>query len=1105
MYVGPLTSHTMAVALVSEGKQFYEDIMLAPALRRILIELACNAADNVAESRREKILPGSISFTLDKYITVTNEGRPIPVEKMIRPTGETDWIPSVMFSKMFASSHYDDSQERDTAGVYGVGAKMCNSLSSFFSVLVRDGKNEFYQEWKRGKEVAPAKVKKCTDGCIVSITFSPDMSKFEDSVSLQDNPKLVRKIAADIALFARVPVHFTHENKKETFDYSNSISPALELRGATRHITLSHPNHKCWIFYNKTCTIQESYVNSTPTYTHGTHVNALIKAIKNELKKKKGFNNVKKNIIMACFSFVLCSTIDRPAFDGACKDKLSTKIPVFNWDNMLASMENTLPDLLERAKAIIDSKHYKSLNGIKISAREYQHSTRKVRGVRPRRLWISEGISAAATVLNTIMSLYGNREYDGILAIRGKTLNVRNKEIEDIVQNVVIGKIITAMNIQVGADYRDPKVRASLRYDELVIAADADLDGNHIRCLLLDLMKQLVPDLIVICAEEGKSFIYSMQSAYMRLMIGEKRFVFYNLEDWEAWVAANPTGWSKKYLTYCKGLGSSGPMDIARDVQQAGEDKILTPISFPDGSEQALSLAFDKRFTDLRKEWMMGDIVLPIEEEESVPTLIQRDLLPYARQTLKRAIPGLDGFNECQRLGLWSVLTQGGGKSDAVLGDVLKRFNYKHNIKALYEAVSGMSAGYPGTNNIPFFSPEGGNFGSRSQLGKDRGGSRYTEIALRPFVRYIFRKEDDHIMQRKHENGNDYEPLCLLPIIPTWLVNGTGGISTGWNTFIPCYNPKDVIRCLKSLTLGEELKQDGLVPWYRHFKGTITLKTIRQDQEEEDVNGNTWVIKKGEQAVRIAGKKSVTTKDGVTEINITEIPPYVSTLDYIDALKEVATEYKQKEPNNHGSANTIDIRFTTKVPIPDNRLKLSYTNSLSNMNLLGDDGVPITVRTPEGGLLMWYKWRIEGYRKRKASELAATESALAVERDYYHFLKSVLDKKFNPNPGNDIDDRGKYVLWLTRKGYTLEAADRYKVYHRQDHLDTVKVKIEQLTAKRDAQASRSVEEMFRGDLEELEEQLNIYYSSEIGSCIDILSVEQLQKLLGTSSGKRRKK
>jgi DNA topoisomerase-2 len=1079
MYYGSFEAQIKAMALISSPPhlQSYEDVRVSPALVRLAIELVCNAIDNVSDSRQAGISPGKIWITVnDDTIIISNEGLPLPVEKMKRIDGTMDWIPNVMFSQMLASSHYDDSSKRESAGMNGVGAKIANQKCEYFNLVVRDGRKRFERTWSNAVAQGREVVKDDDASPLVSITFRPNMEHFVESVSLFDKVGILRKIAYDAAVFAEVPVVFTTAEGEETFDHARWRNMVTEVRGATGpSLSLKTKNHRVWLFASQPI-VQESYVNGTPTYSHGSHVNVMVKGILTELHRIPGLERMDRRVLLRHISFVLCSVVDRPIFEGACKDRLDSKCDGLVWEGLAESFTASYPEIVRSMLSCMDDSRYKEASKVAPAANEYDESTVKTYNPnRKRRLWIAEGISAMKTCVDMITALYGNRQYDGVLAIRGKVLNVRKHADRVVSDSEIVGKILNVLQLIPHADYSDPKIRRQLRYDEVVLASDADVDGYHIRALVIDMLTQLAPSLL------DTNYFLIMQSPIIRLTKGDRRLLFYTLDEWQEWQRRNTTGWSTKHVTYCKGLGSSGPEDTMEDAKE-GEEVVLKPVTSSEDSVNALSLAFSPALTELRKEWIKGEVALDTtwqQGEITIPYMIQVQLLEYTRQSLRRAIPAIDGFNESQRLAVWTALVYGSMKSDALLGKVLDHFDYKHGIDSLYGAIVGMAAGYPGTNNLPIFAQKG-NFGSRSRLSKDRAGRRYTEAVLRPYIKYIFRDEDRPILEYKTVNGKEVEPASLLPIIPLYLVNGAVGIATGWATFIPCYNPYDVIDSLEQLCRGGELGVDSIKPWFRHHKGKVTLYTCR-DQGEVDrgEDGEEWKIEKGEQGIRIRGCRRRESRDG-HRTHITEIPAYVSTCSYVEELR---LKYGRENVDNCGGSNDVDIvvRGKDAYDASERELGLVKSRSLSQMYILGENNIPVRFATPEEGIKAFYTWRLPWYKKRLEYQSKSVEEELRKEEEYYKYLDDVLSGRFAPRPeaSRSIETVAQYKEWIISMGYSMEAVDRKRDWHTKETLERSSSVIETLRSKLDKMRSMTPELMMMSDLAELRQALKEYDASKM--------------------------
>lgn len=1088
VYVGSTQGISRPMWILNDKTQSLEDIKLAPALLRILIEILCNASDNADESKKEGIVPGIVTLRLEgDTLIVTNGGKPMPIEKMKRADGAEDWIPSVMFGRMFSSSHYNDGEERTTAGLNGIGAKACNALSVLFRVRVRDGSKSFEQVWTKevGSKASTSKpiIRDCTDSPQVEVSFIPDMSRFDETDRLQDHPEVLRKLCSDLALCSSVPIHYIQGETTIVYDYSRDVKAAMVMRDSLKYLSYTSGGHRIYLLTPAYKPVQESYVNGTPTYRHGSHVNALFKALKLQLKTVKGLEKLKKPAMANVISFVLCSTVDRPRFDGNNKDQLINPVKDLTLPStLLVDLKKSIPNLTERlleemnrnARIAANKRTKGKLRGDHL--RDATFAGRKTS--QKKSLWIAEGPSAQTYVMDVIMALKGNFDHDGVLAIRGKPLKVRSKGIDMITGengNEEVKSVLRTLGLKIGEDYSKQEVRDKLRYDRLVIGSDADDDGYHIRALLTDMIEQFAPALL------KTDFLYIMNSPIVRLNIRDKRLIFYTEAEWDEWQAAHTKGWSRANVTYCKGLGSSSPQLTRRDARE-GADRILSKVEADDKSSSALQMAFDPKATSLRKEWILGTRTIDTTAYMmSIANLIQLDLRKYAIQSLERAIPGWDGFNKSQRM-LWWTMTHHNGikKCDEILGDVLKTVEYKHGPTSLYGALCGMTAGYPGTNNLPICIPEG-RMGSRKELGGDAAASRYPASGLRSHVPLLFRPDDVPLLTRRVEYGDENEPVVAHPVLPMYLINHCTGIATGWSTFIPPHNPADVahhlrIHLLRRLAPEEELPPlTPLVPWFRYYKGTVELKTASDNTRVSDENGYAWDVKEGDTVMLLKGKYSTVTKPNGRVVSISEIPPYKST-DSFSNDAELYCDEKKYEILSNNCLRSVDFSFLMPTahkmdPSRCKALGLVTRRTLSNMYILGEDGVPIHIKNADEGVRMYVDWNMPHYERRHAHLVSQLTNKIDTESEYKRFLTDVVAGVFDPRPRRDVTSAAEYRQQLISSGYHVSVADRYVIWHNQTMIDTLSKTIADLTIQKEKLLAKKPEELWLDDLDELFEYL----------------------------------
>ena len=157
-------------------------------------------------------------------------------------------------------------------------------------------------------------------------------------------------------------------------------------------------------------------------------------------------------------------------------------------------------------------------------------------------------------------------------------------------------------------------------------------------------------------------------------------------------------------------------------------------------------------------------------------------------------------------------------KVSQLAGYVSDKTNYHHGEKSLHDAIVNLAQDYVGSNNINLLHPSG-QFGTRLLGGKDHASPRYTFTYLSKITKYIFREEDNPILNKLNEEGMSIEYEYYMPIIPMILVNGAEGIGTGYSTLILKYNPKDIIKNIYNIMDNKEIIP--MNPWYKNFKGKI--------------------------------------------------------------------------------------------------------------------------------------------------------------------------------------------------------------------------------------------------------------------------------------------
>jgi len=322
-----------------------------------------------------------------------------------------------------------------------------------------------------------------------------------------------------------------------------------------------------------------------------------------------------------------------------------------------------------------------------------------------------------------------------------------------------------------------------------------------------------------------------------------------------------------------------------------------------------------------------------------------------------------------------------------------------------------MAQNFVGSNNLNLLIPQG-QFGTRLMGGKDHSSARYIYTMLESYVNKIFNKIDGELLEYLDDDGMQIEPKYYLPIIPMILVNGAEGIGTGFSTFIPNYNPVDIIDWLINKLEGKTNKIN-LIPYYKNFKGKI----IKYDD-------NTWV---SEGIIEIDEKKN--------ELIIKELPLKMWTNDYKEWLEDFIYEQKNELFKSYNNLSSdIEAKFVLKFD-SDNfnkinemsnstdsdklnvllkYLKLYKTIKQSNMNLYNNEYQIKTYKNPEEIIEEFYKWRLGFYDKRKELLLENINKEIKLVSNQINFIELVIESdgkifKYDENQMNKFLESKKII------------------------------------------------------------------------------------------------
>ncbi len=587
-------------------------------LHHLVFEVVDNSIDEALAGYCNKII---VKIKKGNIIEVKDNGRGIPVD--IHPKFKISALELVM-TKLHAGGKFESKAYKVSGGLHGVGISVVNALSEWLEVEVyRDGK-VYYQKYERGKPVASLKIKGKTKERGTLIRFLPDKEIFE---TIEFHYEILNQRMRELA-FLNKGVEITvidergKEKKEHKFVYSGGIKEFVE------HLTENKtPLYKPPIYIEGTkedviveVALQHTtgyneaiytYANSINTKEGGTHLSgfksALTRVLNDYLKKlgldKKFKGTLTGDDVREGLTAVLSVKLKEPQFEGQTKMKLgNTEVEGIVYSVVHENLSNFFEHNPKIAKKIIE----KSINAAK--AREAAKKAKMLarrkdaldldsglpgkladcieRDPSKSELFLVEGDSAGGSAKQG-----RDRRFQAILPLRGKILNVEKARLDKILSNNEIKTIVAAIGGGLGKDHFDI---SKVRYHKIIIMTDADVDGAHIRTLILTFLFRYMPQLI----EEG--YVYIAQPPLYRIMDGKEVKYAYTEEEKEKIIKELKKKDKKNIkIQRYKGLGEMNPQQLWETTMNP-ENRTLKQITIEDAVEA------DEIFSML-----MGDQVEP--------------------------------------------------------------------------------------------------------------------------------------------------------------------------------------------------------------------------------------------------------------------------------------------------------------------------------------------------------------------------------------------------------------------------------------------------------------------------------------------------------------
>ena len=548
----------------------------------------------------------------DGEVMVRDYGRGIPLGKVVD-----------VVSKINTGAKYDSKAFKKSVGLNGVGAKAVNALSDYFQVQsVRDGKTKIAR-FEKGELVQDDPINDSSLRRGTKILFKPDNSVFKNYRFVSE---YIEKMLWN---YAYLNPGLTIVFNGEKFHSENGLKDLLQdnidsevmheiihLRGDDIEVALTHSERSQSDMYY-------SFVNGQHTTQGGTHQNAFREALVKTLREfyNKSFDaaDIRDSVVAAVSIKVI-----EPVFESQTKTKLGSNeigpegptVRTFVLDFMKTKLDNYLHRNEAVAEIILKKilraeKERKELSGIKKLARERAKKAslhnRKLRDCRKHyndqkdehrldtTLFITEGDSASGSITKS-----RNVNTQAVFSLKGKPLNCYGLTKKVVYENEEFNLLQAALNIEDGLE--------NLRYNNVVIATDADVDGMHIRLLLITFFLQFFPDLV------RESHLFILQTPLFRVRNKKETIYCYSPEEKRA--ALLKLG-IKAEITRFKGLGEISPDEFKHFI---GEDIRLDPVMLSKEAtiEQILAFYMGKN-TPKRQEFIIENLRIerdPTDEEE---------------------------------------------------------------------------------------------------------------------------------------------------------------------------------------------------------------------------------------------------------------------------------------------------------------------------------------------------------------------------------------------------------------------------------------------------------------------------------------------------------
>ena len=574
MYIGAVNPTKSYEYLLEDNQIVYKEVQYVPGLIKIINEIIDNSVDEAIKTDFKFANQISVTIT-DNEVKVVDNGRGIPVKK----NDEGHYLPELCWNHARAGSNFDDDENRTQIGMNGVGSFATNCFSTKFVGITDDGKNRYTITSINGAESFKEKVDKSKKRG-TEVKFYPDLKLFDIDKIDETHQNIIKQRLINLSMsFPDITFKFNGK-KVNTTTFKKYVSLFNE-----NHVLYESEKYRFAILPNAEDDFRQfSYVNGLKIPDGGTHIDIISRTIVDGLREKlsRKYKNIKpgdiKNKLMI---IAFLKDVPNPKFNSQSKEKITNSVREINeyygnieWDKIVNKVFRT-PEIIDNITEVYRIKEElqkrRELKGLekkkKIKSDKYYPATAK-----KKYLMVVEGESA----FGGLSPVLGRNEI-GYYCLKGKPLNAYSASTSKFTNNTELSELFSIIKNE--------------GYEKIIVASDQDLDGIHIRGLILGFVEKYLPDF--------KNSVGVINTPVKAARKGKK------LLRWTYDLNGELKLKSGEELKYFKGLGTWTKEDLRQVIEKDTLDKMIDIFEF-DNLEILDDWLNDKK-ADKRKEYIMNN------------------------------------------------------------------------------------------------------------------------------------------------------------------------------------------------------------------------------------------------------------------------------------------------------------------------------------------------------------------------------------------------------------------------------------------------------------------------------------------------------------------